>query len=154
MFSTVAKGVLGARLAVGVEPEPSYVAAAPLLYAANGIDPAAVPREVAFIAAQPGPGRVTVAEILARYAITRLSFVKCDIEGGEYDVLLHANDWLARVDHLAMELHGDAAGNVAIADALARAGLSVLPADQFGRRTAAEAAEYLYAARDPSALKG
>ena len=57
------------------------------------------------VAATPGPGRVTVPDLLGSIAGDWL-LVKCDIEGGEYDVLPPAAGQWQRVAALLVEFHG------------------------------------------------
>jgi hypothetical protein len=60
------------------------------------------------VAARPGPGTVTLPELLAQVGAadaSRWVLLKIDIEGAEYDVLATARDALARVSGLVIEFH-------------------------------------------------
>jgi FkbM family methyltransferase len=48
---------------------------------------------------------VSLAEAFDRSGVSVCDFLKIDCEGGEYDILFHAGDALARVRHIAMEYH-------------------------------------------------
>ena len=49
---------------------------------------------------------MTLATLFEEYAITQCDFLKMDCEGGEYDILLHADDETVRkIKHIAMEYH-------------------------------------------------
>jgi FkbM family methyltransferase len=46
-----------------------------------------------------------LSTLLNKMGVERLSLLKMDIEGGEFDVLGDASDWLCRVDSIVAELH-------------------------------------------------
>ncbi|MEJ2077772.1 MAG: FkbM family methyltransferase [Acidobacteriota bacterium] len=48
---------------------------------------------------------VTVGEVMALMATSRIGILKLDIEGGERDVLQSSADWIDKVDCLIIELH-------------------------------------------------
>jgi FkbM family methyltransferase len=60
--------------------------------AASPDDPAAVPA-------------LTVPDLLARSATGRIDLLKLDIEGAEVDVLSTSDEWIDRVETIAIELH-------------------------------------------------
>lgn len=146
LFLLVAVRVLGARVAVGVEPEAGYAAAFRRLCAANAIAPEQVRRMVAAIAPAAGPGRVGMADVLAGLGDARINFLKCDIEGAEYPLFAAGAGWLGRVDNLAMEVHPDCGDNRALLENLRAAGFVCLATDRFGRPLEDPAtAEFVYA---------
>jgi FkbM family methyltransferase len=51
------------------------------------------------------PPTVEIAEVLDRHGFARVDFLKCDIEGSEFDLFLHNTEWLSRVRRIAMEVH-------------------------------------------------
>ncbi|HWS15237.1 MAG TPA: FkbM family methyltransferase [Candidatus Methylomirabilis sp.] len=55
-------------------------------------------------------GSVTIPSIISRYGLSRIDFVKMDIEGEEENVLAPGCDlsWLAVVGSMNIEIHGDA----------------------------------------------
>lgn len=57
-----------------------------------------------------------------------VDLVKLDIEGGEKPLLAGDRAWLSRVSALIAEFHFDAAGNRAVAEAIASTGLEYVPA--------------------------
>jgi hypothetical protein len=48
-----------------------------MLSKANGIVLESNAREVAFIASNPGPDKITIAQIMKKYAISEIDFMKC-----------------------------------------------------------------------------
>lgn len=90
---------------------------------------------------------VTVPELLDSYGVVRLSFLKIDIEGGEFALLRDAGAWLMRVDNIAMEVHRREGDVGALAGILRRCGFSVALTDDLGAAATPDAAEYLYASR-------
>lgn len=149
LFSVLAAVLLKARIVVGVEPSPFYEPVLQALLCANDLVGKGLHRITAFAASELGPGKITISKFMTEYGIDRIGFLKCDIEGAEFDVLLHNNGYLARVDHIGMELH-PAVGDVRRLDeALLAYGFQTLATDQFGRPTPVVAAHYLYASRSP-----
>lgn len=51
------------------------------------------------------PPNIELNQLFASQAIKRVSFLKIDIEGSEYDLFSHDTEWLERVDKIAMEVH-------------------------------------------------
>ena len=149
LFSVLAAVVLKARVVVGVEPAAFYEPVLQTLLRANNLVGRGLYRITAFAASELGPGKVTIPQFMAEYGIDRIGFLKCDIEGAEFDVLLHNNGYLARVDHIGIELH-PADGDVrCLDDALLAYGFHTLATDQFGRPAPVATAAYLYASRSP-----
>jgi hypothetical protein len=161
VFAIIAKKMMSAKTVVGVEPQAKYVMVNDMLSKANGIVLESNAREVAFIASNPGPDKITIAQIMKKYAISEIDFMKCDIEGGEYDIFLNNNTWIEKLNNLAMEVHDNWAmekldntrGNEAIARVLEQKGLAVRGTDQFGAQVPFGQARYLYAARNAAWLK-
>lgn len=49
---------------------------------------------------------ISLQDLFGRYGIDRCGMLKCDVEGGEYDILLNTpKEILQRVDRIAMEVH-------------------------------------------------
>jgi FkbM family methyltransferase len=69
--------------------------------------------------------RITGREIVAALGNMAIDFMKIDIEGAEFDILLNDNDWLRRVDNIAMEVHPPLGNPAAIIAELARLGFDV-----------------------------
>lgn len=133
LFLLIAVKVLGARLAVGVEPEAGYADAFRLLCAANAVAPETVRRVAAVIAPAAGPGATSMADVLESLGGARINFLKCDIEGAEYSLFAAGADWLGRVDNLAMEVHPDFGDNRRLLENMRAAGFVCLATDRFGR---------------------
>ena len=79
LFLVIAKAVLGARLAVGIEPQPYYQPVFKLLCERNAIGLAGVAHLGARIAPASGPGALTMAEVIERFGLVRIDFLKGDI---------------------------------------------------------------------------
>lgn len=147
LFCILARVVLKARTVVGVEPSAYYEPVLQSLIRANGLDRIGLHRITAFAASEPGPGKVTVAEIMAKYDMDRIGFLKCDIEGAEFDVFLRNNHFLEKVDAVAMELHPEHGEARRLQRELEGCGFIVCVTDQFGRNVSSEQANYLFARR-------
>jgi FkbM family methyltransferase len=53
------------------------------------------------------PPPLAMSDLLQKHAIQAIDFLKMDIEGSEFDVLLRDNDWLSITRRIAMEVHCD-----------------------------------------------
>jgi predicted RNA methylase len=147
MFSLLALTAYRAKISVGVEPSPRYVPVAQLLCTANNIEPTRMPRHIALVSTEDHAESVTLDKVMAMHQLTTVDFLKCDIEGAEFDVLLNAGDVLAKVNNIAMELHHDAGDATVIAQCLQDRGFKVRTTDQFGGASPIGSAHYLYASR-------
>ena len=90
---------------------------------------------------------ITVGELMDRYGLQHVDFLKMDIEGAEFAIFGDAAPWLERVDNLAMEVHnyvGDPAG---IIGRLRQAGYQVRWLDDAGYPVEQRHAGYIYASR-------
>jgi hypothetical protein len=150
LFMLLAALALKARTVVGVEPSAFYEPVLQSLLRANHLDGATLHRITAFAASEQGQGKVTIEEIMARYRMDRIGFLKCDIEGAEFDIFLRNNRFLGRVDAVAVELHQAHGEPERIRQALADYGLVAWVTDQFGRRVAMKQGHYLFAKRPTS----
>lgn len=58
---------------------------------------------------------ITISEIMNTYNLSSINFLKCDIEGGEYDLIANTplNVWDS-IDTISMEGHGDEASSIQI----------------------------------------
>jgi hypothetical protein len=150
LFVALAAKVLGAERGVAVEPQAFFWPAYRALLQENGLDPGRFPCIQRFASASAGPETVTFAEILRDQSLAEIDFLKCDIEGGEFDVFFGDGAFLRRVKNIAMELHPEK-GNVAdLAGILRTHGFDVHITDQFGAETGSGTGDYLYASRDGS----
>jgi len=147
LVSILAAIALGAHTVVGVEPSTYYQPVLARLVEANGLESRGIHRVSAFVSSESGPGKVTIDEIMNRYGMDRIEFLKCDIEGGEFDVFLQNNAFLAKVDRLAMELHPKEGDVEALCRALSERGFRPKVTDQFGNDAPSKQGHYLYATR-------
>lgn len=54
------------------------------------------------------PLRMTLEEVMDLYHLDRIDFIKCDIEGGEYDLFKSLSpETLSKIDRIAIETHDD-----------------------------------------------
>lgn len=54
------------------------------------------------------PLRMTIEEVMDLYKIEKIDFLKCDIEGGEYELFgLMSQETLSKIDRIAIEAHDD-----------------------------------------------
>lgn len=75
------------------------------------------------------PDKRTMEQLLAEAGLTRVSFLKIDIEGSEFALLQGSPEWLDVVDRVAMEVHPRYGVVSEIADGLSRRGLTPLLTD-------------------------
>ena len=94
----------------------------------------------------------TMPEIVDRFSIERISFLKVDIEGSEFSLLTRNDEWLGLVDNLALEVHPAAGAPSILVDVLRDHGFSVIWTDEFGDAVAPEEIAYLYGSRTGALL--
>lgn len=153
LFLALAAKVLGAERGVAVEPEAFYLPACRALLVENDIDPGRFPRIHRFASGTSGPQTVTLAEILDDHSLAEVDVLKCDIEGGEFDVFKEADETVRRVRNIAMELHPEKGDVGNLARILGTHGFDVRITDQFGSEIPPESGHYLYASRDGSLVE-
>lgn len=150
LFLILAAKVLGAEQAIGVEPQDYYAPVFELLLDANDIDAGRLHRLYKFASATTGPNTITMQEIMEDYDIPNIDFLKCDIEGGEFDVFLSSNDFIDNVSNISMELH-PAEGDVSkLVRELQKFDFEVRVTDQVGAPIREQEGHYLYASRNNS----
>lgn len=93
---------------------------------------------------------VTVKEIMDRCDLQKVDFLKMDIEGAEYAIFRDSQEWLKRVDNLAMEVHYRLGDPGEIVQHLQNAGFRVAWADDNGDPVDARSAAYIYASKTGS----
>jgi SAM-dependent methyltransferase len=153
LFVALAARVLGAGRGVSVEPQEFYLPAYRALLQENGLDPDNFPRVHRFASASAGPQTATLAGIMQEHSLSEIDFLKCDIEGGEFDVFLANNDFLDVVKNLAMELHPEEGSVADLARTLREHAFDVRISDQFGAEISPEKGHYLHASRDGSLVE-
>jgi FkbM family methyltransferase len=93
-----------------------------------------------------------MSELLAKHHIDRVDFLKCDIEGSEFDLIRGGEPWLDRVQRIAMEVHVGSGDPLRVAESLRQAGFTVELRDSDLRlQTGLTRDGYLYAWRGPGA---
>lgn len=91
---------------------------------------------------------ITMHDLLDNHAIDRVSLLKMDIEGSEYDLFQHP-DWLDRVDVLCMEIHPQWGQVQDVLDTLRDKGFHYTARTHtFAPITDPQQAEFVYALRD------
>jgi len=95
------------------------------------------------------PARLGLPELFARHAIDAVDFLKCDIEGSEFELFGDADDWLPKVRRIAMEVHCDFGAPGALSQMREAHGFEVALRDNLSRRvrTLTESSGYLFALR-------
>jgi FkbM family methyltransferase len=73
-----------------------------------------------------GVGFITADELIDQYGIERIDFLKCDVEGSEFELLQKGRRVLARTEQLAMEVHDSAGDRGWLMDVLRKNGFEVV----------------------------
>jgi FkbM family methyltransferase len=68
----------------------------------------------------------TEEQFIARYQLTKIDFIKCDIEGSEYELFKPGSRLLAIAQQMAMEVHGDAAKRNTLIELIRNEGFEVI----------------------------
>lgn len=87
----------------------------------------------------------TVEEVMDRFELERVNFLKMDIEGAEFAIFRDSTRWLRRVDNLAMEVHNPVGDPGEIVKRLEEVGFRVKWADENGEPIKSREACYIYA---------
>jgi FkbM family methyltransferase len=95
------------------------------------------------------PERLTMPQLLARHGVDSVDFLKCDIEGSEFELFEHTEGWLPAVRRIAMEVHCEHGSATSLVRILEDAGFEVMLRDNLLRRVQdfSESAGYLFALR-------
>jgi FkbM family methyltransferase len=94
------------------------------------------------------PARITMPELFARHRIESVDFLKCDIEGSEFELFGDVEQWLPRVRRLAMEVHCRFGSAAELTQLLERQGFQVMLVDNLARRVPSlSETGYLFAVR-------
>lgn len=160
LFSIFAAN-LGANVA-WVEPQHKYAKALASLIKDNHPRGRIHPLN-GMVVASPGPSQrlgkgspiadndrgaiYNVEEIVAKCQMPSISFLKMDIEGAEFPVLLSSARWIDILDNLAMEVHPRSGEPSRLADFLVRNGFEVLASDANLQPSDPSHADYFYASR-------
>jgi FkbM family methyltransferase len=87
----------------------------------------------------------TVEEVMDRYDLEHVDFLKMDIEGAEFSIFADSAEWLKRVDNLAMEVHNYVGDPSEIVKRLQDSGFRVKWSDENGDPVEPRGASYIYA---------
>jgi FkbM family methyltransferase len=95
------------------------------------------------------PARLTMAELFARHGLEAVDFLKCDIEGSEFDLFTDTSGWLPRVRRIAMEVHCDYGSVDELSRLIVSNGFEVTLRDNLSRpvTSISESGGYLFAVR-------
>lgn len=131
---------------VYIEPQHHFRAALDQILKDN-YSPCIVHVENKFLRGHHNERGITISEIFEKYKLQSVSFLKCDIEGSEFDVFAGDATWLKRVDNIAMEVHRDTGDPNAIVCALAKSGFETLTLSAALRSVPSHNADYVFASR-------
>ena len=164
LFSVMA-AVRGAAKVVAVEAQAGFLPEITANAELNGVAHRVVPL-VALVGAESGvlasePAReaashwegeaetLDMSEILDRSELSRVDLLKIDIEGSEFALFATADEWLPRVQRIAMEVHTQFGSPSHLMDLVASAGFRTWLADDRRRpvNDLLEPSGYLYAVR-------
>lgn len=147
VFMLIARMVMGASSVIGVEPLRKYEQCFDVICARNKLEKTSCCRAWAMIDSENRPDSISMCSLLVLNKVKSVTFLKCDIEGGEFALILQNNGWLSRIENIAMELHHWAGNAADIVKVLAAYGFQVLLTDQCFAKTDHRTAAYLYASR-------
>lgn len=154
MVSVMAASGLGVPKIVAVEAQGPYSACFEVLADANKLSPDQRHRVVKFAGSTDDDETITVDGLCQAFDLEDIDFLKCDIEGGENEVVLGgAPAFWHRVRLVSMELHPEADTRTdEIIATMVADGFHVSVTDPEGRAIPTMQATYLYASRDASDL--
>ncbi|HZF53139.1 MAG TPA: FkbM family methyltransferase [Polyangiaceae bacterium] len=81
------------------------------------------------------PPPISMNDLLKKHAVEAIDFLKMDIEGSEFDVILRDNEWLSITRRIAMEVHCDYGSVDDLRAALVSRGFRVWLFDEESRPT-------------------
>ncbi len=96
----------------------------------------------------PMPPHISLNDLLSRYNIDKVDFLKMDIEGSEFDLFSRDTEWLPKVDKIAAEVHSKFGDLNLLAEQLRKHGFEVSLVVDKGKTTVyGIGKELLYARR-------
>ncbi len=154
MVSILAAAGLGVPKVVSVEAQAPYSACFDVLADANDLTPDQRNRVVRLAGATDDDETISIDGLCQKFALVKIDFLKCDIEGGENAVVLGgAPAFWHRVRLVAMELHPEANTRTdEIIETMTADGFHVSVTDPDGGPVSTMQATYLYASRDAADL--
>jgi FkbM family methyltransferase len=94
------------------------------------------------------PARVTMSQLFSRHQIDAVDFLKCDIEGSEFELFEDCDARLPKVRRIAMEVHCNFGSATDLARFFEAQGYEVMLMDNLSRRVRwLDDTGYLFAAR-------
>ena len=85
-----------------------------------------------------------MGDLIDQHVKDRISFLRMDVEGCEFLVMRDSDDWIQRVDNIAMEVHGNAGDPFEIVKGLERNAFRVVTTDRELRPAPTSQAAYIY----------
>jgi Methyltransferase FkbM domain len=147
-FALIAAKVMKARHVIAVEPTLDYNDAYATIAARNNLVPSQVTRVNKFIGGSDDDQTVSIGGLMETFGISRIDFLKCDVEGAEYHAFANNPDVVKRIANFAMEVHPWCGSTAKLVEFLTSTGMSVMATDQFGHITPVDKAIYLYGSRE------
>lgn len=99
------------------------------------------------------PPVISMSDLIARYSLETVNFLKIDIEGSEFDLFNGEIDWLSHIEKIAMEVHLEFGDVRTLVEILEASGFSIwlVDNDQNIVDSIQGKCGYLFAKRKPSA---
>lgn len=104
-FLLIANKIMDSKLAIGVEPLEKYNSVFELICRKNNIDQSLVKRNINLIGSSISDNTVSIDYLIEKYQLSSIDFLKCDIEGAEFDLLNTNAFWIKDCKNIAMEVH-------------------------------------------------
>lgn len=140
------------RTVMYVEPQIQFRGALEKLLADNPSE-CVVIMENAFLGRAVAESNITLSALMKKHRWESISFLKCDIEGAEFDLLQHDRECLSAIGNLSMEVHRSSGEPARLASLLETAGFEVIAKNASRVRVHPTVADYLYASRTGSLIR-
>lgn len=147
-FMLLAAKLWEPKIIIGLEPTEAYNQSFSFISEANDLKAAELVRINKFVGGTEDERSVTLGGIIESNGLSRIDFLKCDIEGSEYAAFTGNPDALKKVANLAMEVHPWCGSTQKLVEFLISTGLTVMTTDQHGHIVGPDKALYLYASRE------
>jgi hypothetical protein len=134
-----------------VEPQIEFRGALETLLTDNPSE-CVVIMENEFLGGTAAGSNTTLSLLMRKHGWDSISFLKCDIEGAEFELLQHDRECLAAIGNLSIEVHRSSGDPARLANLLEEAGFDVIAKNASRLRVHPTAADYLYASRTGSLI--